>query len=301
MYTIYIITNHVNGKLYVGQTTKTIEHRWKIHVYNATYGFDYLFYKAIRKHGKDSFSIQEFCTVSTAEIANELERALIFLLRTHEVEQGYNSTLGGTGTHASESLKHKMKRAALQREAEKRKNRPKNLIPVVKTPKILEHKPRPYKVNLPMSEEEIVSKYEAGQSITSLAKELNTSDLTIRRRITKSGGKVRSNGEISKQKRSVINEQQFRDLYEVKGLSARAVGRELGYDSKVISARLVDLGVEIRKNWKRTNAERKKTGNGIRQTIKDRFLNGDSRKSLAKEYDLNYTTVFRICSGELSC
>jgi predicted GIY-YIG superfamily endonuclease len=30
---IYLITNSVNGKVYVGQTTKTLQQRWAGHVY----------------------------------------------------------------------------------------------------------------------------------------------------------------------------------------------------------------------------------------------------------------------------
>lgn len=33
---IYLITNNVNGKQYVGQTTKTIEERWKRHCWQST-------------------------------------------------------------------------------------------------------------------------------------------------------------------------------------------------------------------------------------------------------------------------
>ena len=47
---IYKITNKVNGKVYIGQTTKSLKKRWTEHVYtNPTR--KYLLHKAIQKYG----------------------------------------------------------------------------------------------------------------------------------------------------------------------------------------------------------------------------------------------------------
>lgn len=47
---IYKATNNINGKIYIGQTTKTLEERKKYHKRDSK-RIDNLFYRAIRKCG----------------------------------------------------------------------------------------------------------------------------------------------------------------------------------------------------------------------------------------------------------
>lgn len=47
---IYVLKNEINGKIYVGQTTKNIEYRIKIHMLSK-----YLLGKALRKYGIENF------------------------------------------------------------------------------------------------------------------------------------------------------------------------------------------------------------------------------------------------------
>ena len=47
---IYIIKNNVNSKVYIGQTKKSIEERWKEHIYSSTYR-NQILYMAMRKYG----------------------------------------------------------------------------------------------------------------------------------------------------------------------------------------------------------------------------------------------------------
>ena len=100
---IYKITNLINGKIYVGQTTKTIEERFKKH--STT---DSLIGKAIRKYGKENFKLELIAECTTIEEANKLE---IYLIKEFncKVPNGYNFTDGGEGrrgcTHSAESRK----------------------------------------------------------------------------------------------------------------------------------------------------------------------------------------------------
>jgi len=91
---IYLITNRINGKQYVGQTTKTIEERWLSHVYNAKKGLRYLIHKAIRKYGPDNFIVSELAQASSTESLNELEASHIKSYNTI-VPNGYNLDSGG--------------------------------------------------------------------------------------------------------------------------------------------------------------------------------------------------------------
>jgi group I intron endonuclease len=98
MHTIYIIINKINGKMYVGKTSTSVEVRWQKHIRLAT-GTDkpIYFYKAIRKYGADSFSILRLLEVQTNDEANTEERCFIRLYETYNPDIGYNSTMGGDG------------------------------------------------------------------------------------------------------------------------------------------------------------------------------------------------------------
>lgn len=88
---IYVITNKVNGKQYVGQTSSFIEERWKQHIKSKDESY---FHRALRKYGIDNFSIEQIEECSSIEVDNR-EKYWIEKLDTYN--NGYNSTLGGEG------------------------------------------------------------------------------------------------------------------------------------------------------------------------------------------------------------
>jgi len=53
---IYKITNIINGKIYVGKTTRSLKDRWNRHIYDALSNrLDTHFSRAIRKYGPENF------------------------------------------------------------------------------------------------------------------------------------------------------------------------------------------------------------------------------------------------------
>ena len=88
---IYIIKNFINNKVYIGQTSRNIEIRWKEHLRHCT-SQDQPLYKAMVKYGKEKFYIQclEECPDS---ILNEREKYWIDYFDSYN--NGYNATLGG--------------------------------------------------------------------------------------------------------------------------------------------------------------------------------------------------------------
>lgn len=101
MYYIYKIKNLINGKEYIGLTTRDIKTRWKEHVqvaYSNHYGCEYALHSAIKKYGKENFIIE---IIDTAEDLNELRQKEIYYIGYYNTytlapnSNGYNMTLGG--------------------------------------------------------------------------------------------------------------------------------------------------------------------------------------------------------------
>ena len=95
---IYLI--RLNGKpVYVGFTSKTSEMRWKEHCLAAARKSPYVFHRAIRKYGVDSFSVETIHTGSDLKHTLEvMEPHFIVEHNTHTSKGGYNMTMGGEGS-----------------------------------------------------------------------------------------------------------------------------------------------------------------------------------------------------------
>ena len=91
---IYCITNEVNGKRYVGQTTRTIDLRWTQH--RLLQGKCRALESAIKKYGAESFSILEIAAADSQNALDALEVDWIERLSTVS-PSGYNLSSGGAG------------------------------------------------------------------------------------------------------------------------------------------------------------------------------------------------------------
>jgi group I intron endonuclease len=91
MYKIYLITNLLNLKQYVGVTKFSLEERFLQHTKRG-----FFLTEAIQKYGEQKFSIELIEEVKTPEQAYELE---IFYIKEYntKVPNGYNLTDGGDG------------------------------------------------------------------------------------------------------------------------------------------------------------------------------------------------------------
>ncbi len=101
MYTIYIIQNLLNNKLYVGQTNN-LKRRIKNHRCDTkTHKYNSLLHAAIRKYGWNNFKVIEIEQWETLADINEAEKFWIEFFRTNinkfGLDYGYNLTEGGEG------------------------------------------------------------------------------------------------------------------------------------------------------------------------------------------------------------
>ena len=104
---IYCVTNLVNGKQYVGQTTLTIEDRWDLHLKSALrYFLMGALHCAIRKYSAESFKIEQIDSAEHQPELNEKEARHVARLGTYGA--GYNLTPAGDRIRLSEETRKKI-------------------------------------------------------------------------------------------------------------------------------------------------------------------------------------------------
>lgn len=103
---VYLVTNKINGKQYVGRTVKRLEQRWAGHCCAANKGSTLPLHNAIRKYGRNAFSLEVVAITRDAVELSQLE--IQWIERTRSAIEGYNLTTGGEGAigykHTPEAL-----------------------------------------------------------------------------------------------------------------------------------------------------------------------------------------------------
>lgn len=92
---IYKVTNTVNGKMYIGQTKRTIDLRWKQHIYNSFKDSPFdkgPFHLAIKKYGAEAFVVEE---VEKCKNEDLNKRETFWIKHFDTFHNGYNITTGG--------------------------------------------------------------------------------------------------------------------------------------------------------------------------------------------------------------
>lgn len=114
VWTVYMHKNKINGKMYIGITSRPPEVRWGNNGSQYTSTKNPCFYNAIKKYGWDNFEHIILFENLTEQDAKSKERELIAKYHTcvyDDNKMGYNMTFGGEGLlgHvASEETRRKM-------------------------------------------------------------------------------------------------------------------------------------------------------------------------------------------------
>lgn len=109
---IYLITSP-SGKQYVGQTTTSVEKRWKDHIRQDVKGSCRALGNAIRKYGAENMRVETLEACESIEELNKRESYWIAELRTLS-PNGYNLKTGGLNSLVSEETRERMKKAHLR-------------------------------------------------------------------------------------------------------------------------------------------------------------------------------------------
>lgn len=112
MFSIYIVKNNINHKVYIGQTKGTINKRWSGHKSKANKGSNLVIHSAMRLHGIENFNIELLECVATLEEANKKEFELVNQFNS-KCPNGYNMIDGGNveflNATEPKTIEHKQK------------------------------------------------------------------------------------------------------------------------------------------------------------------------------------------------
>lgn len=116
---IYIITNLVTGKKYVGQTTQKLRRRWRQHCQDKRSGRH--LHLSISKYGEHNFRVEEFMVCFSQEALDFYETRLIEELNTF-TPNGYNLCMGALKKGiVTDETRRKMREAKLGKKVLNRK------------------------------------------------------------------------------------------------------------------------------------------------------------------------------------
>jgi group I intron endonuclease len=247
---IYIIRNTINDKVYVGQTTQTINIRFTNHKMASRTGEDTKFYRAMRKHGEENFYPELLERVEVEDL-NDRERYWIKYYDSYY--NGYNSTLGGdqpyrinydkvkelwdSGMHIAE-IAHTM-----GHERDAISNILKNMIGVSSE----EIKKRGNRSMYSITDEQVLEEWNNGLTPHQIHQKLGSTVETIKKILVENGvteqeWKIRINNNNRK-----INPQQVLKLWE-QGLCLSDIYRTIYPDhisvhTTTIKKQLIELGI----------------------------------------------------------
>lgn len=104
LYQIYLVTNIITNKKYIGQTSvnNSYIHRFQQHVNESRYNISSkcIFHRAIRKYGRESFKLELIEDNIDEDKIDYKEMQYIEYYNTYYLNgNGYNMTFGGQGIH----------------------------------------------------------------------------------------------------------------------------------------------------------------------------------------------------------
>ena len=247
---IYIIRNTINDKVYIGQTTQTINIRFTNHKMASRTGEDTKFYRAMRKYGENNFYPELLEEVEVKDL-NDRERYWIKYYDSYY--NGYNSTLGGDQPYRINYDKVKelwnsgMYVAEIARtmghDGDAISNILKNMIGISEE----EIKKRGSKSLYSVTDEQVLEKWNNGYTPYQIHQELGSTPKTIKKILLEHGVKEREWKTRINNNNRETNPQQVLKLWN-QGLCLSDIYRTIHPDyvsvhTTTIKKQLIELGI----------------------------------------------------------
>lgn len=204
---IYIIRNTVNSKVYIGQTTSSINLRFRNHLSSARRGGDYVIGKAIRKYGESKFYVELLEECLTEEL-NEREKYWISFFDSTARKNGYNMSIGGNAVRVQQELNEDEVIGLFNSGVSAFKIAKKLHVATSRITNLLKSKNIKYGVNLqkvdPITESMICDLYLDGYGTMDICRKLNKDKGTVRKILCKNNIKLRTKQETNKLRRNLL-------------------------------------------------------------------------------------------------
>lgn len=292
---IYKITNKVNGKVYVGQTRFTIEHRFNQHKRN--HNIEHRkqpLYMAFAKYGIENFEVEELEQVDVEKLD---EREKYWIAYYNSFKDGYNATIGGNGniylwtdSQYDEIRTLYLSGFSLKKVGELFGVSAYTITGILRSLGVKIRK-NPMDINK-VEADELINNYQNGYSLVSLAKQYNTDRETIKRFLISRGVNLKIHSLILSDKEAQDNV--IKNYLD--GMTYRDLEIKYHADTSTIKRILVMNGISL-------SAYR-----GLRRTVKGAFCLTDEQcleaikdyndnkkvKDIAKKFEVNISTIYEL-------
>ena len=280
---IYIIKNKVNDKVYIGQTIREVEERFKQHMKPSNSKYHYKIYQAIFEIGKENFyyEILEECIP-----INELNNREIYWIAYYDsYKNGYNSNRGGTGEDSRkiediEYVINKINNGSTYEELANELN-----VSSATIYRALKKYNKTYREVHKIDKEKIIELYLDYYTYKELAEIVGVNERTISRTIKEFG--------ITRKREKHLTEEQKETiafLYQ-EGYSYSYISEETGIGKNKLSAFIKENNIQRLKKRKRSDYI---DVSNIEKNIIEDYFNGMIIMEIKEKYGLSYGKVYSI-------
>lgn len=185
---IYLITNNVNNKKYVGQTIGSIQERWNQHLRATRDKGSRHLYDAIKKYGYQSFSIQILEEVPNNQLN---ERECYWISYYNSFKKGYNMTSGGEGGYyysSDEEIWEAWNRGlSINQITKECRTDSRRVVRILNTHQVSSEEREEHARISKFTKEDVKQLWEQGVCLTPLARKLHSSNPVIKKYLLELG------------------------------------------------------------------------------------------------------------------
>ena len=253
LYSIYVIRNTVNDKVYIGQTSQSVEERFAQHKKPSTFKQrgTYKLYNAMAKYGKDAFYVETL--ESNIPITDIDEKEKYYIELYNSFYNGYNSTKGGDGKTIS-AISDLEKLSELYRSGMRIKEIAQHFgvaeQTISRTLKVLDIEPRRLRVTL-----DYLKSNQKAKTNVEMASELGVSTATITRAFQRFGikrGKGSSNAHTKQNQPKFSNQDKERlaTVWYDKSVLVKEIAKMFGVSKESILKYAKEMNLPHRRTIK---------------------------------------------------